>query len=257
MTVIKLCGLREPEEIALVNELRPDKVGFMLYDKSKRYCPKERLVALKAQLDPAIAAVGVAVNAAPQELAALVAQGLLDELQLHGQEDEAYLEQLRQLLAAPGSKPVTISQAFSIKSSADLERALKSSADCLLLDAGSGGSGKCFDWSLLTPELRAQLKARPWLLAGGLNPNNVATAIQHLAPYGVDVSSGIEEPEGSGHKSLALMRAFCAAVRAADGVALAADGVALAADGVALAADGAALAADGAAFHAADSDMCC
>lgn len=211
MTVIKLCGLREPEEIALVNELRPDKVGFMLYEKSKRYCPHERLAALKAQLDPAIAAVGVAVNAAPEELAALVAQGLVDELQLHGQEDEAYLQQLRQLLRAQGTK-VTVSQAFSIKSSADLERALTSSADCLLLDAGSGGTGKCFDWSLLTPALRA----RPWLLAGGLNPHNVAAAIERLAPYGVDVSSGIEEPEGSGHKSLALMRAFCAAVRAAD-----------------------------------------
>lgn len=215
MSVIKLCGLREPEEIALVNELRPDKVGFMLYEKSKRYCPRERLTALKAQLDPAIAAVGVAVNAEPEELASLVAQGLIDELQLHGQEDEAYLQQLRQLLRAQGTK-VTVSQAFSIKSRADLERALTSSADCLLLDAGSGGTGKCFDWSLLTPALRAPLSARPWLLAGGLNPHNVAAAIERLAPYGVDVSSGIEEPEGSGHKSLALMRAFCAAVRAAD-----------------------------------------
>ena len=215
MTVIKLCGLREPEEIALVNELRPDKVGFMLYAKSKRYCPSERLAALKAQLDPAIAAVGVAVNAAPEELTLLVAHGLVDELQLHGQEDEAYLSQLRQLLQAQVGASVPLCQAFSIKSSADLVRALHSSADCLLLDAGSGGSGQCFDWNLLTPELRTKLKARPWLLAGGLNPHNVTAAIQMLAPYGVDVSSGIEEPEGSGHKSLALMRAFCTAVRAA------------------------------------------
>ena len=68
----------------------------------------------------------------------------------------------------------------------------------------------------MTTALRARLSARPWLLAGGLNPHNVAAAIERLAPYGVDVSSGIEEPEGSGYKSLALMRAFCATVRAAD-----------------------------------------
>lgn len=211
MTVVKLCGLRRPEEIALCNELKPNKVGFMLFPKSKRYCPPQHIKELKALLSPEISAVAVSVNAEPEFLVELLEQGLCDELQLHGNEDEAYLAKLRTLIAARLKRPVIITQAFSIKSAADLERALGSAADCLLLDAGSGGSGKCFDWSLLTPKLRSRLDQRPWLLAGGLNPGNVVAAIAALTPYGVDVSSGIEEPEGSGHKDLNKMRAFLAA----------------------------------------------
>ena len=79
-----------------------------------------------------------------------------------------------------------IIQAFRIQTEADIEKAVRSSADLILLDAGTGGTGTSFDWSLI------QNIERPWLLAGGLYPENVAEAIRQLKPYGVDVSSGIE-----------------------------------------------------------------
>lgn len=215
MTAIKLCGLKEQAEIELVNELKPDKVGFMLYQRSKRYCPLKQLRLCRQKLDPGIAAVGVAVDAPPFDLVDLVAKGLVSELQLHGHEDAYYVKYLRTVLQSLGYS-VPLAQAFAIKTDADLKRALASSADVLLLDAVGGGSGQSFDWSLLTAELRGALNKRPWFLAGGLNPENVAQAVVSLQPYGVDVSSGLETPPGSGHKDLTKMRAFCAAVRAAD-----------------------------------------
>lgn len=216
MTVIKLCGLRRPEEIRLVNELKPDYVGFMLYERSKRYCAPERLTELVALLDPAITSVAVTVNAEPEFLVSLVAQGAVRALQLHGHEDETYLRALRSLLETRLGHTVPLIQAVALKTAADLERARVSSADILLLDAQGGGSGTCFDWGLLTPQVRATLRARPWFLAGGLRPENVAAALAAVQPWGVDVSSGLETPEGCGVKDLAKLRAFCAAVRAVD-----------------------------------------
>lgn len=197
MTKIKLCGLTRPEDMTAANALEPDFVGFVFAPKSRRYVTAEEAKSLRSQLSPAIRAVGVFVDEAPERVAALLEAGIIDLAQLHGREDEGYVERLRALTSKP------IIQAFQVKTPKDLERAENSSADCILLDSGAG-TGSTFDWSLLK-HLR-----RPYLLAGGLGPDNVAQAIQVLHPWGVDVSSGIET---GGVKDFHKMAAFVAAVR--------------------------------------------
>lgn len=197
MTKIKLCGLTRPEDMAAANTLEPDFVGFVFAPKSRRYVTAEQAKALRNNLLPSIQAVGVFVDEEPEQVAALLESGTIDLAQLHGREDEDYLARLRTLTGKP------IIQAFQVKTPKDLERAENSSADCILLDSGAG-TGSTFDWSLLK-HLR-----RPYLLAGGLGPDNVAQAIQVLHPWGVDVSSGIET---GGVKDFHKMAAFVAAVR--------------------------------------------
>lgn len=197
MTKIKLCGLTRTEDIDAANALVPDFVGFVFAPKSRRYVTGEQALALRNQLSPAIQAVGVFVDEKPEQVAALLEAGIIDLAQLHGREDEAYLARLRALTEKP------IIQAFQIKTQTDLERAQGSSADYILLDSGAG-TGTPFDWTLLK-NLR-----RPYLLAGGLGPDNVAQAIRALHPWGVDVSSGIET---GGVKDVHKMAAFVAAVR--------------------------------------------
>ena len=197
MTKIKLCGLTRPEDITAANALEPDFVGVVFAPKSRRYVTAEQVKSLRSQLSPAIRAVGVFVDEKPERVAALLEAGIIDLAQLHGREDEGYLARLRALTKKP------IIQAFQVKTPTDLERAESSSADCILLDSGAG-TGSTFDWSLLK-HLR-----RPYLLAGGLGPDNVARAIQVLHPWGVDVSSGIET---GGVKDFHKMAAFVAAVR--------------------------------------------
>ena len=197
MTRIKMCGLRRTEDIDAVNEILPEYIGFVFFPGSKRHVSYETARMLKSRLAPEIQAVGVFVNEFPENVAALLEEGIIDIAQLHGQEDEAYLERLRRL----NGKPVI--QAFRIRNSEDVERAQRSAAEMILLDAG-GGDGKTFDWNLLRPV------TRPYFLAGGLNPENVSVAVEQMKPWAVDVSSGIET---NGYKDIAKMRAFISAVR--------------------------------------------
>lgn len=197
MTKIKLCGLTRPEDITAANVLEPDFVGFVFAPKSRRYVTGEQARTLRKQLSPTIQAVGVFVDEKPERVAALLEAGIIDLAQLHGREDEGYLERLRALTEKP------ILQAFQIKTAEDLMRTQSSSADYILLDSGAG-TGTTFDWGLLTSV------RRPYFLAGGLGPDNVAQAIGFLHPWGVDVSSGIET---GGVKDFHKMAAFLAAVR--------------------------------------------
>ena len=197
MTKIKLCGLTRPEDITAANALAVDFVGFVFAPKSRRCVTGEQARALRKGLSPSIQAVGVFVDEEPEQVAALLEAGVIDLAQLHGREDENYLERLRTLTEKP------IIQAFPIKTPKDLERAQTSSADNILLDSGAG-TGIPFDWTLL------KNFRRPYLLAGGLGPDNVAQAVRTLHPWGVDVSSGIET---GGVKDFKKMAAFVAAVR--------------------------------------------
>lgn len=198
MTKIKLCGLTRPCDIETANLCKPDYIGFVLAEGSRRYVPPEKARALKEMLSPAIKAVGVFVREKPERVAELLNSGVLDIAQLHGGEDEAYLRRLRQLTDKP------LFQAFRIDAEKDAERAGESSADGILLDSGEGGTGEMFDWSLLGR------MNRPYFLAGGLSLKNVREAIRRLRPYGVDVSSGIES---GGVKNHDMMAAFVTAVR--------------------------------------------
>ena len=197
MTKIKLCGLKRACEIEWVNELKPDYIGFVFSKKSRRYVNPGEAGKLKAMLHSSIKAVGVFVDAKPEVIAGMVELEVIDAVQLYGNEDEAYLRELKKLIKIP------VFQAFRITSAEDIKRAEVSSADMVLLDAGAG-CGEVFDWNLLKD------MKRPYFLAGGLTPENVSQAIKSLHPYGVDASSSLET---EGLKDSIKMAAFVKAVR--------------------------------------------
>lgn len=178
MVKIKLCGLTRRCDIDWANELLPDYVGFV-FAGSRRSVTDEQAAQLRNILREDIQAVGVFVDEPIDHAAALVRQGVIQLVQLHGAEDEGYIRELRRAVSVP------VIQAFSVRSSEDIQAAGRSSADFVLLDHGAGGTGRAFDWSL------AAALDRPYFLAGGLHPGNAAAAAE-LRPYAVDVSSGIE-----------------------------------------------------------------
>ena len=182
MTGIKICGLSRPEDIKTANEILPDYIGFMLWQSSKRYVTADRARELKALLDKRIKAVGVFVDENVDIVADLANSGVIDIIQLHGSEDDSYISLLRQ------KTDKKIIKAYKVRSAEDVEAAGKSTADMVLLDSGSGvgGTGNSFDWSLIRG-----IK-RDYILAGGLDPDNVADAVRQIRPFAVDVSSGVE-----------------------------------------------------------------
>lgn len=195
---IKLCGLTREEDVLTANRLKPEYVGFVFVPGSRRFVTVERARELRRLLAPGIAAVGVFLREPPENVASLLWKGVIDLPQLHGGEDEGYLSRLRSLTDRP------ILQAFRADTERLLRAAANSTADMVLLDSGAGGSGVPLDWSTLRDF------PRPFFLAGGLDPTNVADAVSALHPYAVDVSSGIET---DGRKDPEKMTAFVAAVR--------------------------------------------
>lgn len=198
MTKIKLCGLSRMCDIEAVNELKPEYIGFVFATKSRRYVAPERAAELKKSLRPDICAVGVFVNESPEKVGKLLNEDIIDIAQLHGSEDEEYIRKLRRFT----DKPVI--KAFRIDDGEDVENAMNSSADYVLLDSGNGGTGTAFDWKLIRD------MKRPYFLAGGLDAGNVGNAVKSLNPYGVDVSSGVET---DGYKDRKKMAEFVIAVR--------------------------------------------
>lgn len=199
---IKLCGLSRPCDIEWANELMPEYIGFVFARKSRRYVEPETAKALRSRLNPGIRAAGVFVNEDIGQVAKLLQEGIIDIAQLHGSEDEEYIRQLRVLTQAP------VIKAFRIETQEDVQRARESTADYVLLDSGSGGTGTTFDWSLA-----ADLD-RPYFLAGGLDCSNIKPALTELVPFAVDVSSGIETDS---KKDKAKMIEFVHAVRSVTG----------------------------------------
>lgn len=200
MTKIKLCGLRREEDIDIANEIAPDYVGFVFAKKSKRYVTPENAAVLRSRLSGGIIPTGVFVNEKPETIAELAERNIIEAVQLHGNEDNEFIERLRTLTDC------TIIQAFIIKSEADIETANKSAADYILLDSGKG-SGEVFDHTLIKGI------TRPYFLAGGLTPENAASAIEMLHPFGADASSSLET---DGFKDKEKMAAFARAIRKAD-----------------------------------------
>ncbi len=197
MTKIKLCGLTRPCDIEHVNKLLPEYIGFVFASTSRRYISPEKAEILRNMLDSRIVPVGVFVNENIDDIADLVKRKIIDVVQLHGNESEQYIKDLRRLIDCP------IIKAFRIERNADILIANNSSADYVLLDSG-GGTGKVFDHSLL------KNITRPYFLAGGLTPENVGTAVKQLAPFAVDASSSLET---DGFKDRNKMTAFVKAVR--------------------------------------------
>lgn len=180
MSRVKICGLSRMEDIEAVNLALPEYIGFVFAESRRRVEP-ETAAKLKEKLDKRIAAVGVFVNQEPEFIAALCREGIIDMVQLHGEEDHAYIRQLRELCSYRIIKAVGVSNALPH---------LPEGPDYLLFDTASeqrGGVGQAFDWSVLK-----EMQSAPYFLAGGLDASNVAKAVAELHPFCVDVSSGVE-----------------------------------------------------------------
>ena len=215
MVKVKFCGIRRTEDIEAVNRLKPDLAGFV-FAKSKRQVTKEQAAALKELLDPGIKTVAVLVNMPVEEAAALANTGIADLLQLHGDEDAAYIAKLKTLTGAKIIKAIRLRSGDPEANAKLLTEAAQ--ADYYLFDTFVadiyGGTGKTFSLSLI----KGMRIDKPFFLAGGLDADNVAEIIgqvqkdETLRPnfYGVDVSGGIET---DGYKDTVKMEAFMKAIR--------------------------------------------
>ena len=177
---IKICGLMRPQDIDMVNEVCPDIAGFILASGRRRTVTPEQMRELTGRLKPEIRSAAVFLDQDIRWIADLAAEGLMDIIQLHGHEGNEEIRYLR------SRTDKTVIKAFRIDTAEDIRRAEDSEADLVLLDHGAGGTGQAWDWSLLTG------MKRPFILAGGLDSENVQEAVRKTQPFGVDVSSGVE-----------------------------------------------------------------
>ncbi|MCD8068196.1 MAG: phosphoribosylanthranilate isomerase [Lachnospiraceae bacterium] len=183
---IKICGIRRPRDVDYINEYLPDYAGFIFWEKSFRYVTLQEACELRERMDARVSTVGVFVNEAPERIAEYVHSGAIQVVQLHGQETEDDISTIRGLLPR-----VPIWKAFKVRSVDDLQKAQLSTADRILLDNGYG-TGQCFDHSLLARKSPGAYFTRPYILAGGLTPENIPEVITKYHPSMVDISSGVE-----------------------------------------------------------------
>lgn len=197
MTKIKLCGMMDPRDVIAARDLGADYVGFVLTDGFKRSVGLGTFCELESYLvGTEVKKVGVFVDEPIEGIIKYYGE-MLDMIQLHGNEDDSYIIDLR----ARTGKPII--KAFKVQTEQDVEAAKHSSADLIMLDSGAG-TGKMFDHSLI------ENLDRPFFLAGGLNAQNVGEAIKTLHPFAVDASSSLEV---KGHKDKNKMAEFVNAVR--------------------------------------------
>ena len=181
MAKLKICGLTCEADVAAVNKVKPDFAGFVIeVPGRRRSVTPEQVKVLVKGLNEETLPIGVFVDSPPELPISLLRDGTLWAAQLHGNEDEDYIEKIQNMTGKP------VIKAFSIKTPEDVKRALRSPADYILLDQGAGGTGETFDWDLVPPV------KRPFFLAGGLAPENLRTAIAKLHPWAVDISSSLE-----------------------------------------------------------------
>lgn len=187
LTRVKICGITKLEDALCAVEAGADALGFVFYEKSPRYITPLKAQRIVSALPPFVTTVGLFVNEPQDKIRRIMTLARLQVVQLHGDEKP---EDCRDL------EPWQVIKALRVKNADSLVGADEYPVDALLLDAWSGnqygGSGKRFDWDLLT-DLNARV---PLVLAGGLSPDNVAEAVARVRPFAVDVSSGVEESPG-------------------------------------------------------------
>lgn len=210
---VKICGLTRPEHVHWVAEAGAAYAGFVFFPKSPRNLSLAAAREIAIEAPPGLAKVGLVVDADDAALDALMAQVPLDMLQLHGHETPARVADVRARYGLPVMKAVGIAGAGDLAQLDDYAAV----ADQLLVDAKPprdavlpGGNGLSFDWRLLAGR---KYWTRPWMLAGGLTPDNVAEAVRLTGARQLDVSSGVETAPGV--KDRDLITAFVAAARQA------------------------------------------
>lgn len=194
----KMCGITRPEDAQQAAALGVDAIGLVFFSGSKRAVSSQQAQAVVQALPPFVSAVGLFVNATAEEVQTVLNQVPLDVLQFHGDEPAAFCRQFHR----PYIKAVRVGCV------ADIQNAAQSYPDAraLLFDASVngqyGGTGQTFDWRLLPENIN-----RPWILSGGLNPDNITQAIAATSAVAVDISSGIEAAPGikDAAKMMALM----------------------------------------------------
>ena len=201
MTRIKICGITHLDDALMAIEAGADALGFVFVPNTPRYIHPEQAGSIIDQLPPFITTVGLFVNTEQQGIEAIADGCRLNLIQLHGDEPP-------DLCVALSRRVI---KAFRVKDESSVSRLSDYRVSAYLLDTyvkgALGGTGKAFDWNLA---LKAKLYGRI-ILAGGLNPDNVASAVLQVRPYGVDVSSGVEASPG--RKDPAKVKAFIRAVR--------------------------------------------
>ena len=181
MVKIKICGLRRLEDIEIVNRYKPDYIGFV-FAESKRKVSHDLALKMRKELSSGIVPVGVFVDADASEITGLFESGVIEIAQLHGNESEEYIMNLKENT----NGNLKIINAIEMSDEKDLLKYDSSKADYLLLDSGKG-SGKTFDWRLIRKDLK-----KDFFLAGGIDIFNVKKAIEEIDPYAIDLSSSLE-----------------------------------------------------------------
>lgn len=189
---IKICGIKTLDHALVAEDAGADAIGFIFVPETKRYITPLAAREISRGLGGLMARVGVFRHATLEEILQIVQTAHLSAVQLHGHEPHEFIAALEQ----------RVSVIRAIKYTDSLPQ-----AQTLLIDGLEAGSGQTFDWASFET---TQLKSKRWMLAGGLNPDNVAQAIATLQPWGVDVSSGVET---DGVKDSAKIRAFIGAAR--------------------------------------------
>ena len=198
MTKIKICGITNKIDALAASELGVDMLGFVFYKKSRRYVTPAMAEDIINELPPLIEKVGVFVDEKREDVIKIAEDTGLDILQFHGLDSPEYYSYFKD--------KYKVIKAFRVKERADLKMVNDYETDYYLFDTYedncAGGTGKRFDWSILQDfEI-----LKPFILSGGLNPDNVRRAIKEVAPYAVDVSSGVESAPGK--KELILLKKF-------------------------------------------------
>ena len=192
MVKLKICGMRRAEDIEMANSYKPDYIGFV-FAESPRKVSYEQAKELSDLLSEDIVPVGVFVNEHMKLIVDLFKDGIIEMAQLHGDEDEKYIRNLKDKSIEETGKQIPVINAIEIKDGADYNDELlkwrDSASDYFILDSGKG-SGKTFDWSLLDKE--SEFFENSIFLAGGLNSENLALAIEEFNPFAVDLSSSVE-----------------------------------------------------------------
>ncbi len=204
-TRVKICGLTRIQDVEAAVASGADAIGLVFYPPSPRAVTIDQAARLCKVLRPFVSAVGLFVDARPDEIESVLAQVPLDLLQFHGDESPEFCSRFnRRWIKAIRMRPGIDLEA---------ERARFAGAEGLLLDAyhpaRPGGTGQRFDWDLIPPQLAPEI-----ILAGGLDPTNIAEAIARVRPYGIDVSGGVELAKGI--KDHQLIASFMQGVREGD-----------------------------------------